>query len=44
MLWIILIKKIVVCGRPGDKLVVLQLPFGSYVPLKPTLNVQINAN
>lgn len=32
-----------VCGVPGDKLVVLQLPFGSFTPDQPAINVTVNA-
>ncbi|MCL4875585.1 MAG: isopeptide-forming domain-containing fimbrial protein [Anaerolineae bacterium] len=34
---------IVVCGTPGDKLVVLQLPFGSFAPDQPPAAVTVNA-
>lgn len=33
-----------VCGTTGDKLVVLQLPFGSFVPTQPPAEVTINAS
>ncbi len=32
-----------VCGTPGDELIVLTLPFGSYTPNQPTVPVTINA-
>ena len=32
-----------VCGKTGDKLVVLQLPFGSFTPGQPPAAVTINA-
>ena len=32
-----------VSGTPGDQLVVLALPFGSFTPGQPTANVQIQA-
>ncbi len=32
-----------VCGNPGDKLVVLQLPFGSFTPGQPPAAVTVNA-
>jgi len=32
-----------VCGTPGDKLVVLELPFGSYGPSQPPIEVDVNA-
>lgn len=32
-----------VCGAPGDKLVVLELPFGSYGPDQPPIEIDINA-
>jgi LPXTG-site transpeptidase (sortase) family protein len=35
---------LVVCGRPGDRLVTLQLPFGSFVPDQPAVTVDINAH
>ncbi len=34
---------VVVCGIPGDKLVVLQLPFGSFAPDQPPAAVTVNA-
>jgi LPXTG-site transpeptidase (sortase) family protein len=33
-----------VCGTTGDKLVVIQLPFGSFVPTQPPAEVTINAS
>ena len=33
-----------VCGVPGDTLVVLQLPFGSFVPGQPAVDVTITAS
>jgi len=33
-----------VCGTAGDKLVSLQLPFGSFVPDQPKLDVTVNAH
>ncbi|HLF00391.1 MAG TPA: hypothetical protein VI547_00295, partial [Anaerolineales bacterium] len=33
-----------VCGAPGDRLVVLQLPFGSFVPGQPPVTVNITAS
>lgn len=33
-----------VCGTPGDKFVVLQLPFGSFVPGQPNVTVSVSAN
>jgi large repetitive protein len=35
---------LLVCGAAGDKLVVLQLPFGSFTPDQPTATVSITAN
>jgi len=35
--------KQIVCGTPGDKLVVLQLPFGSFVTSQPSVGVTVNA-
>lgn len=32
-----------VCGTPGDTLVVLQLPFGSFTPGQPPVEVTVNA-
>ena len=32
-----------VCGNTGDKLVVLQLPFGSFTPDQPAIDVTVNA-
>ncbi|GAB4517824.1 MAG: hypothetical protein OHK0046_24790 [Anaerolineae bacterium] len=32
-----------VCGTPGDKLVILELPFGSYVPDQPPVDITVNA-
>ncbi|MEO7909759.1 MAG: hypothetical protein ABIV47_08935, partial [Roseiflexaceae bacterium] len=32
-----------VCGTPGDTLVVLQLPFGSFAPAQPPATVTVNA-
>ncbi len=36
-------RAIEVCGTAGDKLVVLELPFGSYVPTQPPAEITINA-
>ncbi|KXK26078.1 MAG: hypothetical protein TR69_WS6001001372 [candidate division WS6 bacterium OLB20] len=36
-------QPISICGTPGDKLVVLQLPFGSFVPGQPDVDVSVNA-
>lgn len=33
-----------VCGTPGDQLVVLLLPFGSFVPDQPPVQVTVNVN
>jgi LPXTG-site transpeptidase (sortase) family protein len=33
-----------VCGKPGDQLVVIQLPFGSFTPGQPPVTVQIPAH
>lgn len=33
-----------VCGTPGDPLVVIQLPFGSFTPAQPPAAVTINAH
>ncbi|WP_333657350.1 isopeptide-forming domain-containing fimbrial protein, partial [Anaerolinea sp.] len=33
-----------VCGTPGDQLVVLLLPFGSFVPDQPPVEVVVNVN
>ncbi len=33
-----------VCGTPGDKLVSLRLPFGSFVPDQPPMDVTVNAS
>src|SRR4029079_17635542 len=33
-----------VCGTPGDKLVVLQLPFGSFTPAQPPAVITVNAH
>jgi len=35
---------LVVCGVPGDRLVTLQLPFGSFVPSQPPAMVNISAH
>ena len=35
---------LLVCGTTGDELVVLQLPFGSFVPEQPEAVVTINAS
>lgn len=35
---------ILVCGTPGDKLVVLQLPFGSFTPAQPPAVIAVNAH
>ena len=35
---------IVVCGIPGDKLVVFQLPFGSFTPEQPPATVEFSAS
>jgi len=32
-----------VCGKPGDQLVVIQLPFGSFTPGQPGATVTVNA-
>lgn len=32
-----------VCGEPGDRLVVLRLPFGSFTPDQPPIELEINA-
>lgn len=32
-----------VCGTPGDKLVILELPFGSFVPEQPPVTLEITA-
>ncbi|MEQ8673097.1 MAG: hypothetical protein RLP44_16750 [Aggregatilineales bacterium] len=32
-----------VCGTPGDELIVLTLPFGSYTPDQPPLAIDVNA-
>ena len=32
-----------VCGTPGDRLVVLQLPFGSFTPSQPPITVTVDA-
>ena len=37
-------QKQTICGNPGDKLVVLQLPFGSFVTTQPNVSVSINAS
>ncbi|MBN2117468.1 MAG: isopeptide-forming domain-containing fimbrial protein [Anaerolineales bacterium] len=37
-------ESLIVCGTPGDKLVVLQLPFGSFVPGQPPAAIEINAS
>lgn len=36
-------RAIQVCGRPGDQLVVLALPFGSFTPGQPPVEVEITA-
>ncbi|NJM06607.1 hypothetical protein HC891_11080 [Candidatus Gracilibacteria bacterium] len=33
-----------VCGTPGDRLVVLQLPFGSFTPTQPEATIVVNAS
>ncbi len=33
-----------VCGNAGDKFVSLKLPFGSYVPGQPAVNITVNAH
>jgi large repetitive protein len=33
-----------VCGTPGDKLIVLQLPFGSFTPAQPPAEIVVNAH
>lgn len=33
-----------VCGTPGDALVVLQLPFGSFTPTQPSAVISVTAN
>ncbi len=35
---------VVVTGTPGDQLVVLRLPFGSFTPTQPAATIQITAN
>ena len=35
---------VLVCGNPGDKLVVLSLPFGSFVPTQPAAPVVVTAS
>ncbi|RPJ39084.1 MAG: hypothetical protein EHM35_03170, partial [Planctomycetaceae bacterium] len=37
-------EALLVCGVPGDKLVTLQLPFGSFVPSQPAVTVEIRAH
>jgi hypothetical protein len=36
-------SRVPVCGTPGDKLVVLQLPFGSFTPSQPPADITISA-
>ena len=37
-------KSVVVSGTPGDELVVLQLPFGSYTPGQPAATIDVSAH
>ena len=37
-------RPVVVVGTPGDELVVLQLPFGSFTPGQPTATVNVTTN
>lgn len=32
-----------VCGRTGDQLIIIELPFGSYSPTQPALDIVVNA-
>jgi hypothetical protein len=38
------VQPVEVCGRPGDELIVIELPFGSYTPSQPPVEVDITAS